>query len=474
MDRDISEACREKVETAKAYIEQKYSRIKEEEERKRSDWEEFNKKLSQMNLSSVERDILKQEVLHKAAEQLRRSRQRMTVEDFEPISIIGKGAYGEVRVCRVKSTGEIVAMKKLRKSEMKSKNQVKHVKAERDVLAKANNPWIVELKYSFQDFEYLYLCMEYLPGGDLMTLLMKKDIFSESEARFYAAEIVMAIDSAHQLNYIHRDLKPDNVLLDINGHIKLSDFGLCKFAEIVPNSIKLRRNQEDPTLPQPSLVTISTDFDKTLKTDEKGFKRSRELAYSTVGTPDYIAPEVFNQQGYNETVDWWSLGAILYEMLIGYPPFYSDDSSVTCQKIMAWKKVLRIPPDPVISSEATDLILKLLRDSNDRLGAKGVDEIKNHVFFIGVEWDTLRNSKAPFIPDVRSTTDTRHFDKFEESEPFYRAKAELGICRRDMEFVGYTFKRGTQRNSLVMALEELENLKASDPSRTSRQQFSAS
>ena len=136
-----------------------------------------------------------------------------------------------------------------------------------------------------------------------MTLLMKKDIFSEFEARFYAAEIVLAIESAHKLNYIHRDLKPDNVLLDINGHIKLSDFGLCKFAEIIPNSIKLRRSQEDPSLPQPSLVTISSE--KILKPTEKSnYKRNRELAFSTVGTPDYIAPEVFTQQGYNETVDW--------------------------------------------------------------------------------------------------------------------------------------------------------------------------
>ena len=145
--------------------------------------------------------------------------------------------------------------------------------------------------------------MEYLPGGDLMTLLMKKDIFTEEEARFYAAEIVMAIDSAHRLNYIHRDLKPDNVLLDINGHIKLSDFGLCKFAEIVPNSIKLRRSQEDPSLPQPSLVTISSDKGLLKPTEKSNYKRTRELAYSTVGTPDYIAPEVFTQLGYNETVD---------------------------------------------------------------------------------------------------------------------------------------------------------------------------
>ena len=140
MDRGISDACREKVETAKAYIEHKYARIKEEEERKRSDWEDFNKRLSEMNLSAVEQEIIRQEIMHQESALLRKSRQKMTITDFESISIIGKGAYGEVRVCRVKETGEIVAMKKLKKTEMKSKNQVKHVKAERDILAKANNP----------------------------------------------------------------------------------------------------------------------------------------------------------------------------------------------------------------------------------------------------------------------------------------------------------------------------------------------
>ena len=144
------------------------------------------------------------------------------------MAIIGKGAFGEVRVCRHKTTGEIFAIKKMKKEEMHKKNQVLHVRAERDVLSEANNKWIVDLIYSFQDDIYLYLVMEYLPGGDLMSLLMKKDILSEDEARFYAAELILAIESVHKLNCIHRDIKPDNVLIDINGHIKLSDFGLSK------------------------------------------------------------------------------------------------------------------------------------------------------------------------------------------------------------------------------------------------------
>jgi serine/threonine kinase 38 len=153
-------------------------------------------------------------------------RRKQTIFDFEPVKIIGKGAFGEVRVVREKHSGNVYALKKLSKNEMIYKNQVGHVKSERDLMAKAVNPWIVELHYSFQDESYLYLVMDYLPGGDLMTLLMRKDILSEAEARFYAAEIVLAIESVHKLNYIHRDIKPDNVLIGLDGHIKLSDFGL--------------------------------------------------------------------------------------------------------------------------------------------------------------------------------------------------------------------------------------------------------
>lgn len=156
------------------------------------------------------------------------------MRDFEPLKIIGRGAFGEVRVCRDRKTHEIVAIKKMKKTEMIYKNQVAHVRAERDILAVANNPWIVELKCSFQDERFLYLVMEFLQGGDLMTLLMEKDILGEEESRFFIAETILAVHSVHQLNYIHRDLKPDNLLIGRDGHIKLSDFGLCKHAEIKP------------------------------------------------------------------------------------------------------------------------------------------------------------------------------------------------------------------------------------------------
>jgi len=341
----------------------------------------LQKKMEKLNLSVAEQDLIKQDILHKEAELNRKLRKKISVKDFDPLSIIGRGAFGEVRICRLKETGEVVAMKKMKKSEMIFKNQVAHVKAERDVLVRANNPWIVNLKYSFQDERHLYLVMEFLPGGDLMTLLMRKDILTEEESRFYIAETIMSIETVHALNYIHRDLKPDNVLLDKNGHVKLTDFGLCKHAEIRPTRMTEVKQSE-----------LSYNFNQLKSVLDKrlNYKRSRQLAYSTVGTPDYIAPEVFGQNGYDETVDWWSIGVILFEMLVGYPPFFSDEPSITCQKILHWKKTFSIPPEAKLSPEATDILKKLISDSDVRLGRNGVDEIKNHPFFNGLNWDGLR------------------------------------------------------------------------------------
>ena len=224
--------------------------------------------------------------------------------------------------------------------------------------------------------------MDFLPGGDLMTLLMKKDILSEEESRFYIAETILSIESVHKVNFIHRDLKPDNVLIDKEGHVKLTDFGLCKHAEIRPSRMTEINTKE-----------LSFNFNQLKSALDKKLgqgKRTRQLAFSTVGTPDYIAPEVFSQYGYDETVDWWSIGCILFEMLVGYPPFFSDEPAITCQKIMHWKKTFNIPPEAKLSPASEDILRKLICDANNRLGKNGVEEIKNHPFFASVNWDTLR------------------------------------------------------------------------------------
>jgi serine/threonine kinase 38 len=284
------------------------------------------------------------------------------------------------------------------------------VRAERDVLVKAKNTWTVELKFSFQDEKHLYLVMEFLAGGDLMTLLMRKDILSEDESRFYIAETILAIETVHNLNYIHRDLKPDNILLDKDGHVKLTDFGLCKHAEIKSQRVSDQQNN-----------AFSHNFNqlKSVLDKKLGYKRCRQLAYSTVGTPDYIAPEVFGQNGYDETVDWWSVGVILFEMLVGYPPFFSDEPSITCQKILHWKKTFVIPPEANLSPAATDILKKMINEPETRLGRNGSEEIKSHPFFDGFDWDRVRLQKAPYQPIVSSEISAENFDKFEEEEPFF-------------------------------------------------------
>eukprot|EP01017_Pseudomicrothorax_dubius_P032796 TRINITY_DN4330_c0_g3_i4.p1 TRINITY_DN4330_c0_g3~~TRINITY_DN4330_c0_g3_i4.p1 ORF type:complete len:334 (-),score=98.66 TRINITY_DN4330_c0_g3_i4:378-1379(-) len=287
---------------------------------------------------------------------------------------------------------------------------------------------------------------------------MKKDILTEPEAKFYIAELILAVASVHKMNYIHRDLKPDNILIDNHGHLKLSDFGLCKHADL-NDKLTLKPNQSEKT------VEKENGFQSELK--KLQFKRNRKLAFSTVGTPDYIAPEVFSQKGYSELVDWWSVGVILYEMLVGYPPFFSDDPSTTCQKILNWRRHLAIPPEANLSPEATDLIKRLLTDAGERLGLHGIEEIKAHPFFGGVDWRRIREKKAPYIPSIKSEIDTSNFDKYEEEEPWICDPSlnKAKRARKDVQFIGYTFKRDfeNERTSLIQALEELEQIRTSRP-----------
>ncbi len=397
---------------------------------------------------------------------MRQGRRKMNIREFEPLTIIGRGAFGEVRVCRQISTGDIVAIKKMRKEDMLNKNQLMHVRTEKEIMT-ASNPWIVKLKYSFQDEYYLYLVMEFLPGGDLMNLLMKKEVLTEDEARFYTAEMILAVDSVHKLNCIHRDLKPDNILIDKNGHIQLSDFGLAKIADKTffpltkkdnTKPEKLINNQTD------SITSVSANFNnnrlnQNLRNGNQRFKRNRLIAYSTVGTPDYIAPEVFSQNGYGEEADWWSIGVMFFEMVVGFPPFFSENPSDTCKKIVKWKEHFSIPTDANLSPEAESFILRMVSQPESRLGVHGVEEIKKHPFFKGIDWNNIRNMKAPFIPELKNDYDTHYFDTFEEQEPFYPPLNSMKVKqRKDVNYAGYTFNRDNEdiKDSFVQALEVLE------------------
>ncbi|KAF7817363.1 serine/threonine-protein kinase tricorner [Senna tora] len=508
----------EKVAAAKKFIENHYrNQMKNIQQRKERRWI-LERKLASSDVPNEERINLIKDLERKETEYMRLKRHKICVDDFEPLIIIGRGAFGEVRLCREKKSGNIYAMKKLKKSEMLKRGQVKsvidciqlksetimdveHVRAERNLLAEVASHCIVKLYYSFQDADYLYLIMEYLPGGDMMTLLMREDTLSESVAKFYIAQSVLAIESIHKHNYIHRDIKPDNLLLDINGHMKLSDFGLCKPLDCNTLST-LHENQtmDDENLAEPMDIDgcfPDADNQKSWRSPREQLQhwqmnrrklefksckresfefwklwapmrlccsasvqnsvtRKEDLshiapfplckAFSTVGTPDYIAPEVLLKKGYGMECDWWSLGAILYEMLVGYPPFYSDDPITTCRKIVHWRNHLKFPEDAQLTLEAKDLICRLLCDVEHRLGTHGAKEIKAHPWFKDVEWDKLYETEAAFKPQVNGELDTQNFMKFDEVDPPTAARTGSGPSRKmlltpkDINFVGYTYK----------------------------------
>ncbi|KAI4349378.1 hypothetical protein L6164_009970 [Bauhinia variegata] len=443
-DESLSNVTKQKAAAAKQYIENHYKEQMKNLQERRERRNILEKKLADADVSEEDQNNLIKFLEKKETEYMRLQRHKMGVNDFELLTMIGKGAFGEVRVCREKTTGHVYAMKKLKKSEMLRRGQVEHVKAERNLLAEVDSNCIVKLYFSFQDDEYLYLIMEYLPGGDMMTLLMRKDTLTEDEARFYVGETVLAIESIHKHNYIHRDIKPDNLLLDRFGHLRLSDFGLCK-----PLDCSTLQEQDFSVGQNVNGSTENDERSAPKRTQQEQLQHwqmnRRTLAYSTVGTPDYIAPEVLLKKGYGMECDWWSLGAIMYEMLVGYPPFYSDDPMSTCRKIVNWKSHLKFPEEARLSPEAKDLISKLLCNVSQRLGSKGADEIKAHPFFRGIEWDKLYGMEAAFIPEVNDELDTQNFEKFDETDSPSQPSSRSGPWRKmlsskDLNFVGYTYK----------------------------------
>lgn len=329
----------------------------------------------------------------------------MKAADFDLIKVIGRGAFGEVQLVRHKSTRQVYAMKLLSKVEMIKRSDSTFFWEERHIMAHANSEWILKLHFAFQDHKYLYMVMDYMPGGDLVSLMSNFDI-PEKWAKFYTMEIVLALDVIHGMGFVHRDVKPDNMLIDKYGHLKLADFGTC------------------------------------MRMGPDGLVR----ASNAVGTPDYISPEVLQSQNgegvYGRECDWWAVGIFLYEMLIGDPPFYADSLVGTYGKIMDHRNSLQFPDDVEISKEAKSLIRGLLTDRTKRLGRISVDEIKHHPFFINDQWsfDNLRDSVPPVVPELSSDDDTRNFDDIEKSdaldESFPVPKAFVG---NHLPFVGFTY-----------------------------------
>jgi len=332
---------------------------------------------------------------------------RVSITDFEILKPISRGGYGSVFLAKKKKTGDIYAIKVLKKRDMIRKNQTKQVIAERNIMVVADNDFVVRFYYSFTGKEYLYIVMEYCPGGDLFSLLREREQFDCQMIRQYAAEIVLALEYLHSKGIVHRDLKPDNILIGQDGHIKLTDFGLSEFGLIDRD-------------------TLSDDYESTLDISLSSPTSHRHIISPThseqgtntvlvaQGTPDYLAPELLIGNEHSYPVDYWALGCIIYEFLYGIPPFNDQSPSAIFDNILTmnieWPDLSGSDDDEELHDMrlCTDLIQKLLiPDPTKRLDARGV---KNHEFFRSVDWNSVLTQKPPFIPRPITEEDTSYFN----------------------------------------------------------------
>ncbi|KAG5339458.1 hypothetical protein C0989_004144 [Termitomyces sp. Mn162] len=364
---------------------------------------ELETKLTQVHSSDAkEREIRKYG--RTESQHLRLKRTKIKLDDFITV---------KVRLVQKVDTGKVYAMKSLQKAEMLKRDQLAH------------------------DPLYLYLIMEFLPGGDLMTMLMKYDVFSEDVTRFYIAECILAIEAVHTLGYIHRDIKPDNVLIDKNGHLKLSDFGLSTgLHKSTDHELYKRFLEQEKTRDTARNSVQVNSINLTMSREQIATWKAnrRKLAYSTVGTPDYIAPEVFHMKGYGKECDWWSLGAIFFECLVGYAPFCSENPGDTYKKIIDWPRYLLFPEELYISHEGEHLIRSLMTWADQRLT---VNQIKTHPFFYGCDWNSLRHIEPPFVPRLQSITDTSYFPTDDlGNTPDQLERVEGVGAEKDLAFLG--------------------------------------
>lgn len=298
---------------------------------------------------------------------------KIGVEDFDLLHVIGKGSFGKVLQVRKKDTGRIYAMKVLNKKNILDNNELEHTRTEKEILQRLAHPFLVNLNYSFQTNDKIYFIMDYINGGELFYHLQKEHKFTPDRVKFYCAEIVLGLEYLHNSGVIYRDLKPENILLTEDGHICMTDFGISK----------------------------------------QGLLAEDARTATFCGTPEYLAPEVLEGKGYTKAVDWWSFGTLMYEMLTGLPPFYSQDVQQMYFKIMHAK--LEIPDS--LDDDTKDILVKLLeRDPNKRLGDSAL--IKAHPYFKGSDWDKLlrKEIKAPFVPPVKDKTDVSMVDPTFTSE----------------------------------------------------------
>ncbi|XP_046933594.1 serine/threonine-protein kinase LATS2 [Lynx rufus] len=392
---------------------------------------QLEQEMAKAGLCEAEQAQMRRILYQKESNYNRLKRAKMDKSMFVKIKTLGIGAFGEVCLACKVDTHALYAMKTLRKKDVLNRNQVAHVKAERDILAEADNEWVVKLYYSFQDKDSLYFVMDYIPGGDMMSLLIRMEVFPEHLARFYIAELTLAIESVHKMGFIHRDIKPDNILIDLDGHIKLTDFGLCTGFRWTHNSKYYQKGshiRQDSMEPSDLWDDVSNcRCGDRLKTLEQRARKQHQrcLAHSLVGTPNYIAPEVLLRKGYTQLCDWWSVGVILFEMLVGQPPFLAPTPTETQLKVINWENTLHIPAQVKLSAEARDLITKLCCAADQRLGRNGADDLKAHPFFGAIDFSSdIRKQPAPYVPKISHPMDTSNFDPVDEESPWNDASED--------------------------------------------------
>lgn len=306
-------------------------------------------------------------------------------DDFKEIKLISNGAYGSVYLVKHIATGKRYALKRMNKNYLMLRNQVDQVFAERDILSFTDNPFVVSMICSFETKRHLCLVMEYVEGGDCAVMLKKVVCFPENIARFYFAETLLAVEYLHSYGIVHRDLKPDNLLITAFGHIKLTDFGLSKMG----------------------LMSLATNmYEEHIENDTNQFSDKQVF-----GTPEYIAPEVILRQGYGKPVDWWSMGIILYQFIVGCVPFFGDTPEElfahTVNDDIEWPDENEMEIQP----EAKEIITMLLQQNpRNRLGCGGANDVKEHPYFKDLDWTSLLRQKVEFVPKLDGEDDTSYFD----------------------------------------------------------------
>ena len=402
----ITQKISDKVKLSRSIIEKKYFQKENQYAINEKIYNTINNYFKNIiYLSESDKEEIKKLIFQKISGLKRLSRQKMSENRFEIISEIGHGGFGKVKLCKDKKTNEIFAMKKLKFDLLINKSQLFHINTEKNILSLNDNPWKAKLNYSFLSKGYLYFIMDYYPGGDLYKYMEKKDTLTEEEARFYIAEIILGVASLHKNNCIHRDIKPDNIFIDQDGHLKIGDFGL-------------------------SILSNNISYPYTYKFIKKQNKENIDklIGLSDVGSLLYVAPEVIEKKIYGPEIDWWSVGILFYEMLVGFPPFWSknDNDKEISMRVKNFKKYLSIPKEVKISKEAKKLIYDFLSESERRLGKNGLDEIKNHIFFKNFDWENIRNMKPPYVPKLFVyDKDKLNFRIFRKSLKFYTSKEKI-------------------------------------------------